>query len=285
LAAEDLATRYAPHVSASDRLLWTLPVLATAVAGFPWLLRIIWRTSPLPEGPLRQRLRQVEQKLSVRTSDILVWHTDHAICNAAVAGILPICRYVFLTDLLLARMSEDEIAAIYGHELGHVRHRHALWRLLAVILPIVLWRAVAASWPPQSVAASAWLTQHGMSAAAQAGLLAILVAAAYGCLVFSWYCRALERQADLCGCLATGSAHSYSSALTTLSLLAHGKRRAQRAGWLHPSLPDRAGFVSQLAANPAEWAAFDRRMRRLALLLAVMVMALSVWPLILPLIR
>ena len=47
--------------------------------------------------------------------------------NACVTGILPRFRYVLLSDALLDSLSPLESAAVFGHEIGHVAHRHFLY--------------------------------------------------------------------------------------------------------------------------------------------------------------
>ena len=47
--------------------------------------------------------------------------------NACVTGILPGFRYVLLTDALIESLSPLEIAAVFGHEIGHIAHRHLLY--------------------------------------------------------------------------------------------------------------------------------------------------------------
>ena len=44
--------------------------------------------------------------------------------NAMIVGLVPWLRYVIFTDRLLEEFSEDEIEAVFGHEIGHVRHQH-----------------------------------------------------------------------------------------------------------------------------------------------------------------
>ena len=66
--------------------------------------------------------------------------------NACVTGILPRFRYVLLTDALVDSLTPHEIAAVFGHEIGHIAHRHLLYfgfffmgslGLLTVLIEIV----------------------------------------------------------------------------------------------------------------------------------------------------
>jgi len=256
-----------------------IPCLLLVMAGFPLALRYLWHTEPLNDSALRRRLDQVQQRLDVRTRDTLVWHTDRTICNAVVVGMLPGCRYVLLSDLLLDRLSPDQIAAIYGHELGHIRHGHLWLRMLAVVLPIgvaCLFHAKAGEW---IAAASAAMHASGTAGSWQSVGLALAAIVLYVRFPFSWYCRALERQADLCGCEAAAedgdrakgigstAVKRFVSALATLSSSDHRSRQAARNGWLHPSLADRAAFVRSMGTDIPAQRRFARRMRRLAWLL------------------
>ncbi|MCE9553617.1 MAG: M48 family metalloprotease [Planctomycetes bacterium] len=281
VTAQDLVSRYATGSSLSTvNLLLTLPLLLVVVVGFPWALRYLWRTDPLPAGPLRDRLHQVQQRLGVRPREILVWHTDGSICNAVVVGIVPRFRYVLLSDALLERMPPEQIAAVYAHELGHARHGHMFLRLLAVVLPVVLWRAMAETFPTAWAAASDALLAYGLNLPAQTALLTLVIAAGYAATVFSWYCRVLEREADLCGCQGVEDARHFTSALRTLSALTQTPQQAAKASWLHPALMDRIAFVQHMVEHPDERARFGRRMRRLSWLLLAMVAALTLWPLV-----
>src|SRR5947209_20632983 len=46
-----------------------------------------------------------------------------------VAGILPYPRYVVLTDRLISELSPEEVEAVFGHEVGHVKHHHMTYYL------------------------------------------------------------------------------------------------------------------------------------------------------------
>jgi STE24 endopeptidase len=54
--------------------------------------------------------------------------------NAAVMGLIPQVRYILLSDLLLESMTDQEVEAVFAHELGHIVHRHLAWYVVMVII-------------------------------------------------------------------------------------------------------------------------------------------------------
>ncbi len=101
LAFQDVVMWVAPNWQESSFgwLLYLLPLTAVTLA-FPLLLSRIWRTSPLPASPLRAQLEALTRRVGVPTRDFKIWQTDRQLLNAAVSGLLPAVRYVFLTDAL-----------------------------------------------------------------------------------------------------------------------------------------------------------------------------------------
>ena len=97
----------------------------------PLFVRLAWPTHPLPPGPLRDRLEHLAKRYGFRCTDILVWDTGHVLVNAGVTGALPWFRYVLLTDALIENLNPLEVAAVFGHEIGHIAHRH-------LVLPRIL---------------------------------------------------------------------------------------------------------------------------------------------------
>ena len=93
----------------------------------PFFVRLAWPTYTLPDGPVRSRLEHAAGRVGFRYSDILVWDTGSMMVNACVTGILPWYRYVLLSDALLESLTPVETAAVFGHEIGHVAHRHFLY--------------------------------------------------------------------------------------------------------------------------------------------------------------
>ena len=112
----------------------------------------------MPDGPLRRRLTRISERVGFRFTDILVWDTGNMMVNACVTGILPRFRYVLLTDALIESLTPLEIAAVFGHEIGHIAHRHLLYfgfffmgslGLLTVLVELVArcWSVDRALWP------------------------------------------------------------------------------------------------------------------------------------------
>ncbi|MDB4872426.1 MAG: Zn-dependent protease with chaperone function [Gemmatimonadales bacterium] len=103
----------------------------------PALLRRVLSTEPLSNGPLRDRLVAMCRQAGIRYREILLWKTHNNVGNAAVMGVLPQCRYVLLSDVLLERMSDEEVEAVFAHELGHVVHRHMIWYAIFFVVGLL----------------------------------------------------------------------------------------------------------------------------------------------------
>jgi len=252
--------------------------LATIVALcllFPVLLRYVWQTRPLAAGPLRTRLEAAARRADFRAREILVWNTNHLVVNAAVAGLLPHLRYVFLTDGLLAHLNEEEVQAVFGHEIGHLRHRHLLLRLSAMLVPISLWLLLVqlVPWVQQRFGEAA--SYGGSSGQVHVALVAVMALASYMLLVFGPYCRLLERQADLFGCrmlaseAKSGPVETFVAALEGLASASGVDRNAP--SWQHASIARRIEFLKRVGQDPDYEVHFQRRVRWLSALIVAAV--------------
>jgi Zn-dependent protease with chaperone function len=186
--------------------------LAAVFVGMPLLVRIVLGLKPLPAGPLRDRLLAASRRLHFRASDILVWNTRSGMANAMVIGLLPWLRYVVFTDRLLEEFTPDEVEAVFGHEVGHVRHQHMLYYLFFLVgsmavlslavdrwmKPVVDTGSQVLGWAAPVVApASEPATLGSDMLLPVVGLLLV-----YIFLVFGFLSRRCERQADVFGCRA-----------------------------------------------------------------------------------
>ncbi len=132
-----------------------LPAGAIVFAIAPLIMTRALNASQLGDGPLRQRLHGICQRAGLRYRDILLWRTDYSMGNAAVLGIVPRWRYILLTDLLIENLSDEQIEAVFAHEVGHIVHHHAGWFVALFALSLLVSAgpgATLARWlDPQSI--------------------------------------------------------------------------------------------------------------------------------------
>jgi STE24 endopeptidase len=248
-----------------------LGLLAASIISVPLILRLFLGLRPLPAGPLRQRLEDAGRRLGFGFSNILIWDTRHAIANAMVSGTLPWLRYIVLTDLLIERLTPEEVEAVFGHEVGHVKHHHMLLYIVFFIGSLALltglWEfGVDRLAEVVPTAAGPALDGWTVSAEVVGGPLLLAVVAVYIFVVFGYLSRRCERQADLYGCRAV----SHQAFITALEKVAdlNGIPRHHRnllVSWQHPSIAERVAFVERLRDNPALEPRFQRSLLRLKL--------------------
>jgi Zn-dependent protease with chaperone function len=168
-------------------------------ASLPWVVRLALGLKPLPAGPLRDRLEASARRLRFRCSNLLLWNTRHGMANAFVIGIVPWIRYVVFTDRLVEDFAPEEIEAVFGHEVGHVRHHHMLYYFSFLIASVVVlgWgiTELAKDWPWGRL-----LETDDTKYWSALPLVGILLS--YIFVVFGFLSRRCERQADVFGCRA-----------------------------------------------------------------------------------
>lgn len=249
---------------------WAVPAAAIAVT-FPALLGIVWGAEPLPAGPLRRRLAHTARRVGVPLRRIHVWHTEGRIANAAVVGILAPLRTVFLSDGLLGRLGDRQVEAVFAHELGHIRHRHALRRIALVGTMALGATAVVAGCPN--------------------GIVQVALPFAFGIAmlpVLGWYSRQLEHQADLRAVITLSSGRRLTSVaaerlIDALTRLVGPEPRDARGEWLHPSIARRAAFLDAAIAEPTVPSRLHRRLRAIdAVMLLTAIAAVCSLPIIRP---
>jgi Zn-dependent protease with chaperone function len=264
----------------------SLVVLLAVFACLPWILRLVLGLQPLPAGPLRDRLTAAARRLRFRYSDILLWNTHSGVANAMVVGVLPMPRYVVLSDRLVSGLTDDELEAVFGHEVGHVKHYHMFYYLgfLFTSLVVLLMAGQLLAdfamdhWPDMM---TPLLTENHW---ALLPFLSSLVL--YIFVVFGFLSRRCERQADIFGCRAVSCNHAdcpghtpeatlqpegrglCSTGIRTfiqaLEKVAHlnGISRS-KPGWLqswqHSTIARRVDFLQRMLSDPEVEPRFQRR--------------------------
>jgi STE24 endopeptidase len=270
----------------------------------PWLLTVIWGAKALPAGPLRDRLVAAARRMRFRYTDILLWNTRGGVANAMVTGIFPVPRYVLLSDGLIQNLQPDEVEAVFGHEIGHVKHQHMPLYLAFLLLSLALLGMLLETiLTPAQQAATDWtallLGGWPSSVAWSYSAAAVAFLGGYIWLIFGFLSRRCERQADIYGCKTvscpqgTCLGHGHDALDQPASTLcATGIRvfinalervadlngiRREKPSWRHSSIARRVAFLEQVLANPAAERRFQRRLGGLkCVLLATLAIVVGV---------
>jgi STE24 endopeptidase len=281
--------------SAVVQLALSLVTAAVVMLFAPELLKRLLETEPMPDGPLRQRLTDICRRHGIGCRDILLWRTDHNMGNAAVMGLIPRIRYVLMSDLLLETMTDEQIEAVFAHELGHIIHRHMLW--FAVFFGTMMFAMVGLSGPLQRLA-DHWTTQAAWPSALGTAAASIL------CLsIFLFLSRRFERQADVFAArtlekdsplisangptlaVATPRSHVGLHGAAVFSSALHQVARINCIpvtawSWCHGSIAKRMDYLQELSQNPTRTAEFDRFMSRLYAALILSLCGFGLWAMI-----
>ncbi len=259
----------------------------------PEILRWVLHTQPLPDSPLRRRLEALCRRSGVRYRDILLWRTQNNMGNAAVMGVLPWVRYVLLTDLLIETMADEQIEAVFAHEIGHVVHRHLVWLALSVVIVMLALAGPGATIEQQLRA------MHLPHWIPPLGVLLMLAGGVSFVVVFGFISRHLERQADVYAArtiqsgrgfamndAASPAAPQRSDAASFVgqygaSLVASALHRVAVVNnipvkkWelLHGSIASRMHYLQGLSTDPSLTGRFDRFMVRLYCMLLFLLFA------------
>ncbi len=257
----------------------TLSAAALVFICMPLVIRLVLGLKPMPEGSLRRQLFRAAKRLNFRCSNILLWNTRGGVANAMVVGILPWLRYVVLTDRLISEMTPAETEAVFGHEVGHIKHRHMIYYLAFLLVSLAVLSQVWELADLESVL--------NLSSRKDLAVLPVVASlGAYIFLVFGFVSRRCERQADIYGCRAVscGSArcsghddevallpggrglcptgiHTFINALEKVAYL-NGISR-DKPGWLqswqHSTIARRVAFLQSVLADPGTEPRFQRR--------------------------
>ena len=250
---------YAIHgfMSATGRAwwIWVTAFLAAVQIVMVWLYPTLIaplfnRFSPLPDGPLRERLERLAGDAGFRTRGIYVMdaskRSGHS--NAYFVGFFR--PRIVLFDTLVQQMTVDEAAAVLAHEIGHYKARHIHKRLALGIGTMALTFFVLSlllEWP-------ALFTAFGFEGPSRHAALA-LFSLAGGAFTFfldpfwSWLSRKHEFEADRYSANLVGSSEPLRSSLLRLNgeNLSNLNPHPWYSAW-HYSHPP---LVERLAALPA----------------------------------
>jgi STE24 endopeptidase len=285
------------------------PIVGMAAMGLlvlilaPWFVRLAWPTRPLPPGPLRDRLEHLARRYGFRCTDILVWDTGNVLVNAGVTGALPWFRYVLLTDALIESLNPLEVAAVFGHEIGHIAHRHLFYLGFFFVGSLGVMSLLEPLLDAPSIAGASSLLPAGWGGPAiemvLRSSLVLLCLGLYFLVAFGHVSRRFERQADVFGCRTVSCGHAdcpphadpnsvlaatpamvplcpvgiriFANALANVASLNGIELRAR--SWRHGSISRRIAFLEGLEGRTEAERRFQFEVRRLRLAVALVLSA------------
>ncbi len=181
-------------------LFGVLVVIALVGTVFPLpLQKLFYRFDPLPDGALRSRLDELFVQNGYTVRDIYIMNASKRTtrANAFCSGIGR-RKKVALFDNLVNNYTEDEIVAVFAHELGHAKHRDVsvllcgqigIYAILSLVIGgMLMWDAIPAA-----------LGLETVNVAASFIAMALCVLGPVMTLVripFNLVSRAMERRAD-----------------------------------------------------------------------------------------
>lgn len=198
-AANQSLARWWPDVGNTTefRIASTATLLAVVIF-LPVAVAPLLGLTPLPDGPTRDRLSGLSQRIGFRFRNLFLWPTRGGMVNAMILGLFPRIRYVIFTDRILEELPPQQLDAVLGHEAGHARHGHLHYYLIFLLLSLVALSCVgmyAIEWiePSENFpdAAEYWFV-----------LPPFVIIPAYLFVVFGMLSRRCERQADVFGAWA-----------------------------------------------------------------------------------
>jgi len=236
------------------------------VLAFPPLVRFLWGCTPLPPGPLRERLVGFSQAQGFY-SDILFWPLfEGQVLTAGIMGIVPKLRYLMITPALLESLTQEELNSVLAHEIGHVKRLHLILYIVLFFGFSLLAGALAEPLPHLILTSDLFYRLLPLLPVAPANLLGVLATAPllllmliYFRFIFGYFIRNFERQADAYVFKVLGTSRPLIASFEKISQLSGGNR--EEKNWHHFGIGERIDFLEQCELDRVHIKKHDRKVR------------------------
>lgn len=250
----------------------TLFTLLTIVF-FPYFLQKIWQCRSLENKELEKKLEIICAKAHFKHAGIKTWTILDDSLTAAIVGVLPQLRYIIFTKKILRQFPENSLEAILAHEIGHSYHKH-LWIYPFIFFGMMVFLAMAGAFIVNPLLNRVLLNNSLIAME----LISFLILAIYALLmvgyfrvVFGYFSRLFERQADLHVFRLGLSPYAMIKALDMIGI-ANGYSHSD-PNWHHHSLKDRIDFLLKCIDDP-KFIKFHHKKTKLSLILYFAMLAL-----------
>ena len=247
---------------------------------FPPLVRRLWDCRPMPEGQMREKILAFCRTQGFG-SEILYWPLfEGQVITAGIMGIVPGFRYLLVTPALLEALSEKELESVLAHEIGHVKNKHLIFYVLLFLGFSVFAGSLARPMPHFILSSDTYYWLLGKMSLSPDTLLGILGAIpllvlliVYFRLIFGFFIRNFERQADASVFRAQGTGVHLISSFERIAVLTGTSR--EEKNWHHFGLGERIGFLEQCEQNRLAIGRQDRKVYAFMLLYFCCIAGLS----------
>ena len=225
-----------------------------------------WGAKAIENGNDFEEIRKELENSRTPVTAILSWPDSiMPYSTAGVIGFVRGFRYLLISPQLLKSLSATELRAVTAHEAGHLRRQHLLFYLLAFICLVELF-AFAGS-------ANLLLTWTGVLEVSGmlmgvASILSIILFIRFG---IGFLSQNFERQAD-CHAFERHGISPISTALMKVSLL--NGINPEQDNWHHYGIQQRIDFLSICLKKPEMLQKHHRRVFRIKLVCAVLLVGL-----------
>lgn len=176
---------------------WSLELGSIALLIGLQLLALAARSLKMvPAGPEVELLvKAVAGEFKVKVSQVRIWRLERVL-NAFAAGIFR--KKIYLTETLLNSLSPIELRMIIGHECAHFKKRHLELRVMMILGLIFLGSSLMENFPdlPLPIHGLYWVT---------------------AVLLYNWFARVQEFEADRLAALKLGGGEQMAQALMRIA--------------------------------------------------------------------
>lgn len=240
-------------------------VLVLIMIFLPYFIQKLWLCDKLEDTELWLRLTKTCQQANFRCAGLRTWTVMNNFHTAAIIGIIPKFRYVMFTKRLLYEVPIECLEAILIHEIGHSYRKHLL------ILPFILFGMFAL---PSLFSLlffdATYQTLTLMDVLYPSGFWTFLfpisilvpyvvIMAIYFRLVFGFFSRLFERQADLHSYVVESPPEHMIDALDQIGIATGNTHN--NPSWHHYSIRERIDFLKQALQKPEVIARHHRRVK------------------------
>lgn len=233
----------------------------------PAIIQRVWLCQPIEDSPLKTRLDSLCKKAHFRHAGMKTWTVMNQSLTAAIIGIVPRFRYVMFTKKLIQELSPEAVEAILAHEIGHSYRKHLLIYPIIILgmfvsaglFSLFFGEAMAAYFSLKNIIShSPW---WDVIASFAFFIPFVIIIAIYFRLIFGFFSRNFERQADL---------HVFELGVPPEHMIEALDEVAIRTGnthfhpsWHHYSLQERIDFIKAAIKDPNFIASHHKRVKRL----------------------